>query len=136
MGEKGILSLTDNDSVIEGGENLLKHETTYYKELFGPVIGNAFPLDPKLWKESEKVTSEDNHILTKPFSEEEVKQALFQMEQNKATGPDCIPIECYQKCWGIVKQDIMEMFNEFYEGTLNVNDLIMKLSLFCQNLHM
>jgi hypothetical protein len=116
-----ILSLCDNNSVIEGDENLLEHATKYYKELFGPGVGNVFQMDPGLWKDGEKVTDEDNHTLTQPFSEEEVKQALFQMEQNKASGPDCIPIEFYQKCWGIIKQEIMEMFSEFYEGNLNVN---------------
>jgi mannosylglycoprotein endo-beta-mannosidase len=118
-----ILSLNDNNSVIEGDENLLEHATKYYKELFGPGVGNVFQMNPGLWKDVEKVTDEDNHTLTQPFSEEEVKQALFQMEQNKASGPDCITIEFYQKCWGIIKHDIMEMFIEFYEGNLNVNRL-------------
>jgi mannosylglycoprotein endo-beta-mannosidase len=96
-----ILSLNNKNSVIEGDENMLKHATNYYNELFGPGIGNTFPLDPRLWKDNEKVNEEDNHILTQPFSEEEVKHALFQMEHNKAAGPDCIPIEFYQKCWGV-----------------------------------
>jgi hypothetical protein len=107
--------------VIEGDENLLKHATNYYKELFGPGIGNTIPLDPRMWKDNEKVNEEDNNTLTQPFSEEEVKHALFQMEQNKAAGPDCIPIEFYQKCWGVVKYDILDLFKEFYEGILNLD---------------
>jgi hypothetical protein len=51
-----------------------------------------------MWEEGERVTKEDNHLLTQPFSEEEIKGALFQMEHNKAARPDAIPIEFFQKC--------------------------------------
>jgi hypothetical protein len=39
------------------------------------------------------------------------------MGKNKAAGPDGMPIEFYQSCWEIVKEDIMAMFNDFYLGT-------------------
>lgn len=69
--------------MIEGEENLVQHATSYYKELFGPAEGNAFPLDSNMWKEGEKVSAEDNTILVGPFSEEEVKKALFMMEKKQ-----------------------------------------------------
>ena len=68
------------------------------KNLFGPEIGNTFPLDPSLWNDEEKVNEEENSALTKPFTEEEIKSALVMMEKNKAAGPDKIPIEFYQTC--------------------------------------
>lgn len=37
----------------------------------------------------------DNEFLVRPFSEEEIKEALFQMEKNKAAGPDSMPIEFF-----------------------------------------
>jgi mannosylglycoprotein endo-beta-mannosidase len=117
--KNSILHFEDDGEKIEGDENLLQHATSYYKELFGLGNGNAFPLDADLWGEGEKVTEEDNHLLTLPFYEEEIKKALFQMEHNKAAGPDAIPIEFYQKCWNIVKKDILEMFNDFHDGRLD-----------------
>jgi membrane-bound lytic murein transglycosylase MltF len=42
------------------------------------------------------------------------------METNKVVGPDSIPIEFYQKCWEIIKHDIIEMFNNF-RGELDVS---------------
>ena len=62
-------------------------------------------------------------ILTRPFSEEEVKIALFSMNSNRAPGPDNIPAEFYQHCWEIVKKDIMNLFLAFYEGRLDVHRL-------------
>jgi hypothetical protein len=40
--------------------------------------------------------SQKNVELTRPFLEEEIKHALFEMERNKAVGPDGLPIEFYQ----------------------------------------
>ena len=42
-----IHSLKVGDQVIEGTENLLKHATDFYKELFGPAPGNLFQMDPR-----------------------------------------------------------------------------------------
>ena len=43
------------------------------------------------------------------------------MEKNKAAGPDGIPIEFFQTCWEIVKKDIIEMFDDFHKGNLDVS---------------
>lgn len=45
------------------------------------------------------------------------------MEHNKVAGPDKIPIEFYQSCWDIIKDDILELFNDFYNGNLDVSRL-------------
>jgi len=118
-----ILSFKKEDEIIEGDSNLLAHATEYYKTLFGPEQGHSFPLDPDLWDENELVQDFENEILTQPFSEEEIKEALFQMEKNKAAGPDSIPIEFYQSCWEIVKNDIVQLFDDFYNGLLDVSRL-------------
>jgi hypothetical protein len=59
-------------------------------------------------------------ILTRPFSVEEVKTALFSMAPNKAPGPDNIPIEFYQHCWDLIKWDVMNLFHAFHAGCLDV----------------
>jgi hypothetical protein len=42
------------------------------------------------------VTDEENRLLVELFLEEEVKFKLFQMEHNKALGPDGFPTEFHQ----------------------------------------
>jgi mannosylglycoprotein endo-beta-mannosidase len=54
------------------------------------------------------------------LSETEIKNALFLMERNKAPGPDKIPIEFYQCCWDIVKRDIVDLFNDFHGGKVQI----------------
>jgi len=40
--------------------------------------------------------SSGNEVLVEKFTEEEVKNVIFQMEHNKAPGPDGFPPEFYQ----------------------------------------
>jgi hypothetical protein len=48
-GNKLFFSLKDGEGIITRDENLLRHATQYYKELFGSGNGNAFNLDSGLW---------------------------------------------------------------------------------------
>jgi len=43
-----------------------------------------------------QVSPEENVVLISEFTESEVRDAVFQMEHNKAPGPDGFPIEFYQ----------------------------------------
>ena len=45
------------------------------------------------------------------------------MEKNKAAGPDKIPVEFFQVCWDIIKEDIVELFADFHKGALDVHRL-------------
>jgi hypothetical protein len=56
----------------------------------------------------------------KPFLEDEIKRALFEMEKNKAADPDRLPIEFFQHCWEVIKSDMLALFNEFYLGNLDI----------------
>ncbi|XP_050125540.1 uncharacterized protein LOC126602671 [Malus sylvestris] len=57
---------------------------------------------------SHKVTAEMNISLLAPFSDDEIKIALFQMHLTNAPGPDGMTLEFYQKHWPIVGHDICE----------------------------
>ena len=50
-----------------------------------------------------QVSDEENNLLTAPYSEEEVRKAVFLMEHNKAPGPDGLPAEFYQNFWEVIK---------------------------------
>ena len=111
--KNNIISLEKDGCMIEGDENLLKHASEYYSDMFGPPIEYNVQLDPTLWEGLSSVSDEENALLCRPFSETEIKEALGQMEKNKAAGPDKIPIEFYQNCWEIVRLDIIQLFDDF-----------------------
>lgn len=91
--------------------------------MFGPEEDHSTHIDQTLWNELEQVSVQDNELLCRPFSEQEIKIALFQMERNKAAWPDKIPIEFYQTCWEVVKNDIVQLFTDFHEGKVEISNI-------------
>jgi hypothetical protein len=61
------------------------------------------------------VSDSKNEILTANFIIEEVKKAVFNMEHNKAPGPDGFPAEFYQVFWEIIKFDLSALFVDFHK---------------------
>ena len=94
--KKYIHSLHQDEGVIEGQNELQKNITDYYKTLFGPPEDGHMTLDENQIGDIPQVSTEENAFLTAPFTEDEVRQAIFQMEHNKAPGPDGFPAEFYQ----------------------------------------
>jgi hypothetical protein len=47
--------------------------------------------------------------------EEEVWEVVRKMKGDKAPGPDGFSMAFFQKCWEVIKKDIMAVFKEFHE---------------------
>jgi hypothetical protein len=92
----------------------------YYKNLFHFEEGSGFSLDPDFFSHNEKVSPEQNLNLEAPFTEQEVKKAVFDSYSDGAPRPDGISFMFYQTFWELVKIDIMDMFKDFYEGKLDI----------------
>jgi hypothetical protein len=86
-----IIQLENDGNIITGNNNLKEYITNYYSDLFGPSENSGFSLDENYNSDITQVTETENDILNAPFSEEEVKHAIFQMKHNKAPGPDGFP---------------------------------------------
>jgi hypothetical protein len=91
--------------------------------LFSAPSGSSFTLNETQVDDINQVSVEENNLLIRSFTEEEVREAVFQMEHNKAPGPDGFPAEFYQACWDIFKEDLMAMFVEFHVGKLPLYNL-------------
>ena len=48
---------------------------------------------------------------------------MFQMEHNKAPGPDGFLVEFYQVFWNLIKDDLMAFFTDFHKEDLNLYSL-------------
>jgi hypothetical protein len=118
-----IFQLQHEDKIVEGDNELKNYITTYYKDLFGPTKPSSFSLDESRVDDIVQVSVQENEILVKPFTVDEVRGAVFQMEHNKAPGQDGFPAEFYQACWEIIKDDLMALFREFHTGDLPLYSL-------------
>jgi hypothetical protein len=113
-----IFQLEEGDRIIKGNEPLKSYITDYYKSLFGLSDGGQFFRDNDRRSDIIQISQEDNEKLTTSFTEQEVKEAIFQMKHNKAPGPDGFPVEFYQIFWEIIKGDLMALFKDFYDDKL------------------
>lgn len=52
--------------------------------------------------------------LEKPFTEEDVWASIQSCDGNRAPGPDGFNLSFYNEFWGLIKEDIMKVFNDFH----------------------
>jgi hypothetical protein len=118
-----IFQLQHDETTIEGEDALNAYVTNYYKDVFAAPSESSCSLDETRVQDIIQVSEEENDLLIRSFTEAKVREAVFQMEHNKASGPDGFPAEFYQACWDIIKEDLMAMFAEFHVGKLPLYSL-------------
>lgn len=57
----------------------------------------------------QEISPRMNRVLEAKITKEEVKKALFDMEPDKASGPDGFSARFLQVCWPIVDKDLLKM---------------------------
>lgn len=72
-----IHSLQGPNGPTSDTTEMLDVATSFYKKLFGKEYPSGFTLSSNFFATSNKVTSEENEKLSAPFSEEEIKAAIF-----------------------------------------------------------
>lgn len=54
--------------------------------------------------------------LERPFELQEIKDVVFDCCRDKVPGPDRFTMAVFQDCWDVVKDDLLEVFFEFFEN--------------------
>ncbi|RVW76085.1 putative glucan 1,3-alpha-glucosidase [Vitis vinifera] len=62
-----------------------------------------------------RLNSHEADVLEMPFTEEEIYAALMDMNGDKALGLDGFIVAFWQSSWEPVKEEIMDLFREFYD---------------------
>ncbi|KAL9671743.1 hypothetical protein QQ045_009316 [Rhodiola kirilowii] len=114
------------DTWISGDKELCNLVVSHFSSLFkSSRVGGMNRLMNLLEVVPRKVTSEMINILSSPYNEMEVQDALFQMCPTKAPGIDGYSALFFQKNWGLVKEkvtkSVLKMLNE---GRLEEGKLI------------
>ena len=97
-----IVLRTENSDVKDNYEAFLKDSMEGRGER---AIGPAAP---------GLVTQDESFKLIQPFTLEEIKSAVFEMNPDKAPGPDGFSMVFYQKYWDLVQTDLMSLLSDFY----------------------
>lgn len=95
--KKNISSLEGPNGAVEETKDMLNIAVDFYKNLFGKKNILNKSLDNNFWKENERVTAAENDFLGAPFSDFEVKEAIFVSYAEGAPSPDGLPFLFYQQ---------------------------------------
>ncbi|XP_062021454.1 uncharacterized protein LOC133738034 [Rosa rugosa] len=110
---KGLLTPL---GVWETDHLALRHlMANYYTQVFHSEAVNDEAISEVFRATPMKVTAAMNNDLTMPYSDEEIKTALFQMHPSKSPGPDGMSPFFYQKYWHIVGYDVCLAIRNFLE---------------------
>lgn len=83
----------------------------HFKSLFGESNGHRASLSENLWRTRVNLDS-----LETPFTEEQIKKAVWQLGADKAPGPNGFPICFYRNFWDLVKDDLKNLLHQVFEG--------------------
>jgi hypothetical protein len=102
---------------------MLNIAVDYYKKLFDKEINSGADLSHDFWDSVDMVSEEENLLLTAPFSEAEIKTAVFSCYAEGAPGPDGLSFIFYHKFWDLIKGDLVALFDDFHKGSLDLSRL-------------
>ncbi|RVX21198.1 LINE-1 reverse transcriptase-like [Vitis vinifera] len=66
-------------------------------------------------QELQRLNQAEAEGLEQPFTEEEIHAALMGMNGEKAPGLDGFTVAFWQSCWEFAKEEIVDLFKEFFE---------------------
>ena len=100
----------------------------YFEEFFTTTSPTEF--DDFLTEVTPGITPQMNQRLLRVATENEVREALFMMHPEKASGPDGMTAFFFQRSWHIIKKDLVDMVNNFLvtgilDPRLNITNICM-----------
>lgn len=110
---KQLTILKKGDTILDQQQGIENRVLDFYKNLFASVNrcsdnGLVESFIPPL------VSAEDNSMLTKLPSMEEVRSAVFSMNASGAPGPDGFGGIFFQHFWYVVAEDVFKSVNQFF----------------------
>lgn len=98
------------EEVTEVKKGVFDYFSSHYKskELSRPSLARDFT--------NRAVSLEENNMLIAPFSEEEIKDAIWSCDCSKSPGPDGFNMNFFKEFWGILEADLMKVFSDFYQN--------------------
>ncbi|RVW54428.1 Transposon TX1 uncharacterized 149 kDa protein [Vitis vinifera] len=103
--------------VLNNAVSITEEILLYFEKLYANPVGESWSIEGLDWS---PISEESAISLVAPFTEEEISKALFQMDRDKAPGPDGFTIAVFQDCWDVIKEDLVSVFAEFHRsGVIN-----------------
>ncbi|KAL6334623.1 hypothetical protein AAG906_019476 [Vitis piasezkii] len=109
--------ISERGETLNNIEVISEEIVNFFGNLYSKPEGDSWKIEGIDWA---PISEESAIWLDRPFSEEEVRMAVFQLNKEKAPGPDGFTLAVYQECWDVIKEDLMRVFFEFHtKGVIN-----------------
>ncbi|RVW97045.1 Transposon TX1 uncharacterized 149 kDa protein [Vitis vinifera] len=109
--------ISERGETLNNIEDISEEIVNFFGNLYSKPVGESWRVEGIDWV---PISGESGVWLDRPFTEEEVRRAVFQLNKEKAPGPDGFTIAVYQECWDVIKEDLMRVFLEFHtNGVIN-----------------
>jgi len=110
-----IVSINTSRGRVEQVEELKKEVKNHFEERFQETNFNRPVLDGVEFKQ---LSEEEKMELEEPFSEEEVKEAIWSCDRNKSPGPDGYNFGFLKACWETLREDTLNFLHEFHGNAI------------------
>ena len=108
------------------GQSFLSHDAKglILHNFYSDLLGRARAVE---WRftlsELYPTTAVSGMDLSRPFSLEEISSALYSMDMNASPGPDGFGPSFYKKFWSGLRDRVLHLFEQFYDGSLDLDCL-------------
>jgi len=84
---------------VEGFEEVGQTMFHYYKNLLGEHTQSRTPIDTEVIAQGNILTSEQQILISRPFSNTDIKEALWSIPTHKSPGPDGYSSGFFKATW-------------------------------------
>ena len=103
--------------MLNNAESITDEILLYFEKLYASPIGESWSVERLDWS---PISEESTLRLDSLFTEEEISKVIFQLDRDKAPGPDGFIITVFQECWDVIKEELVRVFAEFHRsGIIN-----------------
>ncbi|RVW14714.1 LINE-1 retrotransposable element ORF2 protein [Vitis vinifera] len=95
-------------------ESITEEILLYFEKLYASPTGESWSVEGLDWF---PISEESASRLDSPFTEEEISRAIFQLDRDKAPGPNDFTIAVFQDCLDVI-EDLVRVFAEFHRSRI------------------
>ncbi|GJY13067.1 RNA-directed DNA polymerase, eukaryota, reverse transcriptase zinc-binding domain protein [Tanacetum coccineum] len=109
---KSIVDFIKDEAGISYEGDVVNDQFVKHFEKFFGKVDHTSSIDESIFKKS--LSNEEAKSVIGDVTDKEIKEAMFDIDSNKASGPDGFTSEFFKKAWDIIGMDVCLAIKEFF----------------------